>query len=80
MVIMGFYVTQGNVYYEGAQQDPSDTPVPQKPDGLHDWINGEWVKGDDTPQPITQFVIADEETGAPTKITIRNGEIIAEAL
>lgn len=47
---MGYYVTQGNVYYEGVQQDPTDTPVPQRPDGFHDWINGEWVNN--APDPI----------------------------
>lgn len=40
---MGYFITIGNVYYEGEKLNEDDTPVSQRPSPYHDFIDGVWV-------------------------------------
>lgn len=41
---MGYFVTLGNVYYEGTRQDATDVEVSARPGLDYDWIDGEWIR------------------------------------
>lgn len=53
------FVTPAGEYYiavDGIALNPSDTPVPQRPDPTYVWQNGAWVAGPTpVPQTVTRF-------------------------
>ena len=75
---MGYFITSGNVYYEGERIAPEHIEVPERPSMNHDWIDGAWVYTEPAaPQPVypTETIMQDVDTGEPVKVIVKSGQV-----